>query len=316
MRILQVPPGLTEPLPDYPFESKFVSVSSDSETDPGQTLRIHYVEAGPADGQPIVFLHGNPSWSYLWRRSIQAVADLGFRAIALDLVGMGLSDRPSEIDDYTVKRHVAWIRSALIEGLELHNMILVLHDWGGIIGLRVLAEYPDRVAGVSISNTGLPERDPSEPLPEAIEATGPFAAFQKSAREAELWEPWNLLPMVITKPEVIAEVVSGYRAPYGDGHPAIGSQAFPGLLPTRPDNPMLSDNWEAWKTVEKFDKPFVTIFSDKDTIAPDGWKPLVKRIPGAKDQPHVILEGGRHFLQEDIPEAFNEALTSWLRAQF
>ena len=317
MKIIQAPSGLTASLADYPFESKFLSVPADPESDSGRTLRIHYVEAGPVDGRTVVFLHGNPSWSYLWRTSIQAVADLGYRAIAIDLVGMGLSDRPSEIDDYSVARHVEWTRSALIDGLDLHDMILVLHDWGGILGLRVLAAHPDRVAGVSISNTGLPERDPKQPLPDGpIEASGPFAAFQKMAREAAVWEPWNMLPLVITKPEVVERVRAGFRAPYAESHPAIGSQAFPGLLPTRPDNPMLTDNWEAWKTLEKFDKPFVTIFSDKDIIAPDGWKPLVKRIPGAKGQPHVILEGGGHFLQEDIPEAYNAALTAWLRANF
>jgi len=316
MKILQTPAGLTDDVSEYPFESRFVSVPVDPETDPGATLRVHYIEAGPKDGRPVVFLHGNPSWSYLWRSSLQATAALGYRAIALDLVGMGLSDRPSEIDDYTVARHVAWIRSALIDGLDLHDMILVLHDWGGIVGLRVLALHPDRVSGVAISNTGLPERDPNEPLPEGpIEASGPFAEFQKSARDAEVWEPWNLLPMVMVTP-ISDSLRAGYRAPYGETHPAIGSQAFPGLLPTRPDNPMLSDNWQAWKTLEQFAGPFVTIFSDKDIIAPDGWKPLVKRIPGAKGQPHVILEGGGHFLQEDIPEAYNEALIAWLRSEF
>ena len=316
MKIHQTPDGLTEGLPDYPFESKFVSVPVDPETNPGESLRLHYIEAGPADGRPVVFLHGNPSWSYLWRHSVQATAALGYRAIALDLVGMGLSDKPSEIDDYSVARHVAWVRSALVDGLDLHDMILVLHDWGGILGLRVLALHPDRVSGVSISNTGLPERDPKEPMPEGpIEATGPFAAFQKSAREAAVWEPWNLLPMVMAT-SISDAIRAAYHAPYGESHPAIGSQAFPGLLPTRPDNPMLPDNWEAWKVLECFEGPFVTIFSDKDIIAPDGWKPLVARVPGAKDQPHVILTGGGHFLQEDIPDAYNEALTNWLRDRF
>ena len=121
--------------------------------------------------------------------------------------------------------------------------------------------------------------------------------------------------MVMVTP-ISEETRAGYRAPYRESHPAIGSQAFPGLLPTRPDNPMLPDNWQAWKTLERFEGPFITIFSDKDIIAPDGWKPLVKRIPGAKGQAHVILEGGGHFLQEDIPDAYNEALTRWLRSQF
>lgn len=316
MKILETPDGLTRDLPEYPFESRFASVPVDAKGQPGEMLRIHYVEAGPEDGRPVVFLHGNPSWSYIWRRSIQATAALGYRAIALDHVGMGLSDKPSEIDDYTVARHVEWMRAALVDVLDLREMLLVLHDWGGIIGLRILALHPDRVSGVAISNTGLPERDPNEPLPDGpIEASGPFAAFQQSARDAQVWEPWNLLPLVMVAP-ITDEIRAGYRAPYPDSHPAIGSQAFPLLLPTRPDNPMLPDNWEAWKTLEQFEGPFVTIFSDKDIIAPNGWKSLVARVPGAKGQPHVILQGGGHFLQEDIPDAYNDALTSWLESQF
>ena len=148
-------------------------------------------------------------------------------------------------------------------------------------------------------------------MPDDREARGPFADFQKMAREAPVWEPWTLLPMVM-ETEPSAEVIAAYQAPYPDPSLTIGSRAFTQLLPTRPDNPMLPDNFEAWKVLDTFDKPFLTIFSDKDVVAPTGYQELVRRIPGANDQPHVILEGGGHFLQEDIPDAYTEALMRWL----
>ena len=310
MKILASPDGLADSLPDYPFTSRHVVVP-DGE---GGTLRIHYVDEGPRDAPPVVFLHGNPSWSYIWRRQIAAVAARGYRAIAPDLGGMGLSDKPSEMGDYTVARHVAWMRAALIDALALDRVTFVLHDWGGIIGLRILAEHPTRVARVAISNTGLPERDPSLPLPEGpIEASGPFVHFQQMAREIPRWEPWTMLEMCMATP-VSDEVRRGYAAPYPDQALTVGSRAFTQLLPTRPDNPMLPDNWRAWKVLERFDGPFVTIYSDRDIVAPSGYRQFVERVPGAKGQPHVILAGGGHFLQEDVSEEYNRVLVEWLGA--
>ena len=308
MRILRSASGLTAGLADYPFESHYVEVPSGG----GQMIRMHYIDEGPRDQPPVVFVHGNPSWSYIWRHSVTAAVNAGHRCIAVDLVGMGLSDKPSEIDDYSVERHVQWLGSALFDQLNLHDITFVLHDWGGIIGLRLVAEQPHRFARISFSNTGFPERDPSEPLPDGpIVARGAFAAFQKMAREAAVWEPWTLLAGVMVTP-VTPEVTAGYKAPYPDPETTIGSRAFTQLLPTKPDNPMLVPNWHAWKVLEQFERPFVTIFSDRDVVAPTGYIPLVQRVPGAKGQPHVILEGGGHFVQEDIPEAFNAALLDWM----
>lgn len=162
-----------------------------------------------------------------------------------------------------------------------------------------------------ISNTGLPWRDMNEPLPGVIEATGPYADFQEMARLAPVWEPWTMLRMVmVTEPE--PEVRHGYQTPYPDPSLTIGSRAFTHLLPTRPDDPMYADNFEAWKVLDEWTKPVLTIYSDRDLVAPDSWKDIVARIPGATGQPHVILEGGGHFLQEDISEAYTETLIDWL----
>jgi haloalkane dehalogenase len=309
VKILSTPDDAADEVAGYAAERHYVTIPSGD----GQDLRVHLVDVGDPTAPPVVFLHGNPSWSYIWRHQIAAVNAAGYRAIAPDLVGMGMSDKPSELDDYTVERHVAWMRSLLYDALDLHDITFVLHDWGGIIGLRLTGEQPDRVARLVVSNSGLPTRDPDEPLPDSIEAEGPYAAFQEMARTAPRWEPWTLLPMVmVTEPN--PDVVAGYRAPYPDQPLTIGSRAFTQLLPTRPDNPMLPANYGAWKVLDEFTKPVLTIFSDKDTVAPDGWRAIVERIPGAAGQPHVILEGGGHFLQEDIPEAYNTALVDWLGA--
>lgn len=309
MKILSTPEGVADDLPGYPTDRRYISIPAGD----GQDLRVHLVDAGDPDAPVVVFLHGNPSWSYLWRHPIAAAVDAGYRAIAPDLVGMGLSDKPSEMDDYSVANHVAWMRSLLFDRLNLHDITFVLHDWGGIIGMRLTAEQPDRVSRMVISNTGLPWRDMDELLPEVVEASGPLADFQKFARDAPVWEPWKLLSMVmVTEPS--GEVTTGYRAPYPDSSLTIGSRAFTQLLPTRPDNPMYPANSEAWAVLEQFTKPVLTIFSDKDSVAPEGWRPIVARIPGANDQPHVILEGGGHFLQEDLPEQYSATLLAWLGA--
>jgi len=310
MRILRSPDDAIDGLGGYPAERRRVEIPAGD----GERLRVHLVDAKPGGSSPapvVVMLHGNPSWSYLWRFQVGPLVEAGYRVIVPDLVGMGMSDKPSDLDDYTVERHVEWMRALLVDELAISDVDMVLHDWGGIIGMRLAAENPGLVNRMVISNTGLPDRDPAEPLPDNIEASGPFADFQRMAREAPVWEPWTMLPMVMVT-EARAEVVEGYRAPYPDPSLTIGSRAFTQLLPTRPDNPMYPANHEAWKVFEQWTKPVLTIFSDKDIVAPDGWKPIVARIPGAADQPHVILEGGGHFLQEDIPEAYTETLLSWL----
>jgi haloalkane dehalogenase len=307
MQILRSPDDAIADVIDYPSARRYIEIPAGD----GQRLRVHVVDAGPPDGPVVVFLHGNPSWSYIWRYQIEAVVAAGYRAIAPDLVGMGMSDKPSELTDYSVAGHVEWMRSLLLDALALHDMTFVLHDWGGVIGMRIAAEHPERAERLVISNTGLPWRDLEEPLPDPIEASGPYVAFQEMARVAPVWEPWAMLPMVMASPPSEA-VQHAYRAPYPDPSLTIGSRAFTQLLPTRLDNPMYPDNYRAWKVFEQWTKPVLTIFSDRDVVAPHGWKPIVERIPGAFGQPHVILKGGGHFLQEDVSEAYNAALLAWL----
>ena len=192
MKILRTPDDAADGLAGYPSERRWVEIPSGD----GQRLRVHLVDANPDASSVIVLLHGNPSWSYLWRHQIGALVHAGYRVIAPDLVGMGMSDKPAALDDYTVERHVEWMRALLVDALALSDIDMVLHDWGGIIGMRLAAENPGLTRRMVISNTGLPDRDPAEPLPEMIEAEGPYADFQKMALDAPVWEPWMLLPFV------------------------------------------------------------------------------------------------------------------------
>ena len=306
--IVRTPIGLADPLDDFPWQVREVTVAFG-----GDSLRVRHVDEGPRDAPVVVFLHGNPSWMYIWRESIRAVTAAGLRAIAIDLVGMGLSDRPAAMEDYSVQRHIDWTRAALDE-IGVERCVLVLHDWGGIIGMRLAADEPDRFVGMCISNTGLPSRDPDLALPDDADVPkGNFAGFQKFARNAPAWEPWTMLEGMMVTP-VRDEVRRGYHAPYPDQSHTIGSRTFTQLLPTTETNPMLVPNWHAWTRLESYRHPVLTLFSDRDIVAPKGWKEIVARIPGAAGQPHRILEGGGHFLQEDIPADYNAALVAWLES--
>lgn len=314
MQIIRTPDERFEKLADYPFAPHYAEIP-DLE---GGRLRMHYVDEGPRDADPIVFIHGNPSWSYLWRKIIPPVVAAGNRAIAVDLIGLGRSDKPTRMQDFSVARHVEWTRSALIDVLGLTNITFVLHDWGGIVGLRTLHHHRDRVARVCLTNTGMFLRDPAEAMPPPgpqgkIEASGPFAAFQQMVRETPDWPHWEMLRSLCVT-EITQEVVDGYHAPYPSAEYLCGNRQFTQLLATTPDNPQYPDNWEAWQTIKQFDGPMVTIFSDKDQVARGAEKRFIEEVPGCQGQPHVILAGGGHFLQEDIPDAFLAALLPWLEA--
>ncbi len=310
MKIIRTPETCFEGLYQYDFEPNYAEVP---DLDGGR-LRVHYIEAGPKDAVPIVFIHGNPTWSYAWRNVVPTVAEAGYRAIAVDLVGLGRSDKPTEMSDYTVARHVEWIRSALIDALDLHDITLVLQDWGGIVGLRILAQHADRIARVCLSNSGMFLRDPATTIePEDLEPKGPFAAFQKMVRETPDWEHWETVRM-LTLSDLPQEVVDGYHAPYPEAKYLSGNRQFTQMLATTADNPQLPDNWEAWQEIQKFERPFVTIFTDQDQISATGYKAFVENVPGTRGQPHEIIKGGSHFFQEDVVEEFNRSLIAWLKS--
>ena len=310
MKFHRTPDERFEDLADYPFRPNYADVS-DFE---GGTLQMHYVDEGPRDGPVAVLIHGNPTWSYMWRKLIPVLANAGYRTIAIDLIGMGRSDKPSRMKDYSIARHQAWVEEALFENLGLTDANMILHDWGGVIGLRAIANHQSRVASVVLSNTGLPFRDPSE-----AEMATPIAnqkmlrRFQLYVRFNPWWKHWNMLRQIV-RTEMTDEEVAGFAAPYPSAKFTIGNRAFTQMLPTKHDNPMLVDNWHALEKLKDFEKPFLTLYSDKDVVAPTGYRSVRPAIPGTRDFETIILPGGSHFLLEDIPEDFAREVFAFLTA--
>ena len=310
MDFLRTPDECFDNLPDYPFSPNYVDVS-DCE---GGTVRMHYVDEGPRDGQPVVMIHGNPTWSYMWRKLIPVLAETGYRTIAIDLIGMGRSDKPKKMSDYTIARHEAWVTEALFENLDLKNAHLILHDWGGIIGLRAIADYQDRVASVIMSNTGFPVRDPDEPITMmARPGAKMLRGFQLYVRFRKNWQHWKTLSRIVLSKMPKADV-AGYAAPYPDKKYLTGNRQFTQMLPTRNDNPVLTENWHALQKLKNFEKPFLNLFSDKDQVAPKGFSSVRPMIPGTRDHEPIILKGGSHFLLEDVPEEYAAEALKFLKS--
>ncbi len=282
MDVLRTPDERFAALPGYPFEPHYVEIDR---------LRMHYVDEGPRDAAPVLMLHGEPSWSYLYRKMIPLFAAAGLRAVAPDLIGFGRSDKPTRRQDYTYQRHVDWVRG-FIETLDLRQITLVCQDWGGLIGLRLVAEESQRFARVVAANTALPTGDDGPPGPA-------FEGWLKFSQEVpEL--PVGMILQNATVSELPAEVVAAYDAPFPDESYKAGARQFPALVPIAPDDPAAPANRRAWEILETLEIPFVTAFSDGDPVLGHMAHTLHERIPGAQGQPQDQLQGGGHFLQEDI----------------
>ncbi len=286
MKTLRTPDERFADLTGYPFASNYAEISDQD----GGTLRVHYLDEGPGDAAPIVLLHGEPSWSYLYRTMIPTLVAAGHRCIAPDLVGFGKSDKPAEKSDYTYERHVGWMRELLIDTLDLTGATFFGQDWGGLVGLRVVAENPDRFERVVVGNTGLPTGEHS---PSAA-----FMAWQKFSQETPVFDIGFLLQSATNTTLTDAEVAA-YDAPFPDDSYKEGARIFPSLVPTSPDDPAADANKAAWEVFKRWDKPFVCCFSDGDPVTAGGDKPFRALVPGAQGQPHVTIAGANHFFQED-----------------
>jgi haloalkane dehalogenase len=286
MEALRTPDDRFVDLPEFPFAPHYVDVD-DSE---GGTLRVHYLDEGPADGDVVLLMHGEPSWSFLYRKMIPVLVDAGLRCVAPDLVGFGRSDKPTKREDYSYARHVAWMRETLFDRLGLDAVTLVGQDWGGLVGLRLVGEHPERFARVVAANTGLPTGD--QPMSEA------FLAWQKFSQETPVFN----VGMIVNggcRSDLTPDVVAGYDAPFPDDSFTAGARMFPLLVPTSPSDPAADDNRKAWETLSAFDRPFLTAFSDADPVTRGGESVFQKLVPGAAGRQHVTIAGGGHFLQED-----------------
>jgi haloalkane dehalogenase len=253
-------------------------------------LRVAFLDEGPPEAAPVLLMHGEPSWSFLYRSMVKPLVDAGHRVIAPDLVGFGRSDKPSRAEDYTYARHVGWMRQAIVEGLDLSGICLVGQDWGGLIGLRLLAEHADRFARVVVANTGLPTGDGR--MSEA------FDRWQKFSQTSPAFDIGRIVSSGCVT-QLPPAVVAGYDAPFPADEYKAGARIFPSLVPTRPDDPAAEANRQAWKVLERWEKPFLTAFSDQDPITGGGEQIFQRTVPGARGQQHVTISGAGHFLQED-----------------
>jgi haloalkane dehalogenase len=301
MDAVRTPDDRFEGLPGWSFAPRYVQVA-DGE---GGSLRVHYVDEGPADGAPVLLLHGEPSWGYLYRHMIPDLVAAGHRCIVPDLVGFGRSDKPTQQGDHTYARHVEWMREALFDHLDLTDLTFFGQDWGGLIGLRLVAEHPGRYARVAVGNTGLSTGD--RPMGDA------FMAWQEFARTTEVFPVGAIVDGGCTT-ALPPEVVAGYDAPFPDDAYLAGPRVMPSLVPTTPDDPASEANRAAWESLGRFDKPFLCTFSDADPITRGGDRVFHKLVPGTAGQPHTTIEGGGHFLQEDRGRELAAVLIGWMAA--
>lgn len=297
--IYHTPDSRFDALPEFPFAAHYVDIE-----DPRLgTLRMHYVDENAQGAQTVLLLHGEPSWSYLYRKMIPPLVAAGLRVIAPDLVGFGRSDKPGAIADYSYAGHVGWMTS-FVDALGLRDINLFCQDWGGLIGLRVVASAPDRFARLAIANTGLP--DGSQSMPPA------FIKWQRFAR----WSPYFPIGKIIERASQtpLSEAEQrAYDAPFPGRCYKAAARALPLLVPTSVDDPGAVANRAAWQVLETFDKPVLTLFSDKDPVTRGGEAVIQRRIPGAKGQPHETMRGGGHFLQEDVAPELATALIALIR---
>src|SRR5690348_7423882 len=296
MKVLQTAEERFAGLPDFGYQPRYADAGG---------LRLAYVEAGPPAGEPVLLLHGEPSWSFLYRKVIPVLAGAGLRVIAADLIGFGRSDKPALIADHSYARHVEWIRAFAFDALGLAGVTLVGQDWGGLIGLRLVAEHPDRFARVVAANTGLPTGD--QPMPDV------WLRFREVVRTAPTLSVSRLVQSGC-QTALAPEVLAAYEAPFPDPAYAAAVRAMPNLVPATPDDPASEANRAAWRQLSTWDKPFLVAFSDRDPVT-GGMAPILKCvIPGAAGLEHPVIAGAGHFLQEDAGERLGTVIADLIRA--
>lgn len=288
MKYLRTPDSCFENVIDYNFPPHYKDVD-DGE---GGKLRVHYIDEGDANGETVLLMHGEPSWSFLYRKMVGPLVQAGHRVIAVDLVGFGRSDKPSLRSDYSYARHVSWMLD-WFDQMKFNQLTLVCQDWGGLIGLRLVAARPDRFARVVTANTALPTGNSG--------ASEAFVQWQKFSQEVPEFPTGDIINGGCTT-DLSREVIDAYNAPYPDESYKEGARQFPLLVPTSTDDPEHQANVDAWKILATFEQPWLTAFSDSDPITKGGDKVFQTSIPGAKNQRHTTIKNGGHFLQEDAGE--------------
>jgi haloalkane dehalogenase len=279
--ILQTPTERFQNLEGYPFKPNYVSVA--------EGVKMHFVDEGNPSGEVVLLMHGEPTWSYLYRKMIPGLVEAGFRVIAPDLIGFGKSDKFSDLEDYSYQNHIDWVKNFL-QAIDLQNITLFCQDWGGLLGLRIVAENPALFVRVVASNTGLPTGD--QPSSDA------FKQWQEYSQSVPVLPVGNIVNGGCVN-KLSAEEIAAYDAPFPDESYKAGPKIFPKLVPTTPADPANQANRKAWEVLMKFKKPLLTCFSDSDPITKGGDMVLQQLIPGAANQNHTTIIGAGHFLQEE-----------------
>jgi haloalkane dehalogenase len=292
VKVLRTPESRFVGLPDYPFAPHY------TEVEPG--LRMHFVDEGPSSACPVLMLHGEPSWSFLYRKMIPRFAEAGFRALAPDLIGFGKSDKPTSTADYSYEKHVRWITRWLI-AQDLRGITLICQDWGSLIGLRVAAENEERFARIVVANGFLPTARNAVPAA--------FRIWRAFARYSPIFPIGRIVASgCVSKPS--EAVRQAYDAPFPDRRYCAGARIFPALVPTSEADPAIPANRRAWEVLGRWNKPVLTLFGKNDPILGQADKLLQQHIPGASGQPHERFWGG-HFVQEDRGEHLAERILAW-----
>ena len=324
MKTLRTPDECFDNLPDYPFAPNYLTVA---DTEGGQ-LRVHYLDEGPADGPVVLLIHGQPVWSYLYRFMIPLLVDKGFRVIVPDLVGFGRSDKPTKIDDYTYARHVTWMSDWLTQ-MDLQDVTVFFQDWGSLIGLRLVAAFPERFSHVVLSNGGLPvgmiqgfigkvfqwvypriKVVNAEELPARFKSNFPapgFLYWRKYCAQNSNFAIADVLKVTSDKP-LSADELDAYEAPFPDQNYMAGARKFPTLVPVFENEAEVPENKAAWRVLRKFDKPFMCAFSDNDPVTAGGEKKFIEQVPGCEGVKHRTISDAGHFVQQDQPEHCVQAI--------
>jgi haloalkane dehalogenase len=301
MEILRTPDDRFDGLTGWPYPPHYTEI--DAGDGSGARLRVHHVDEGPPSAAPILCLHGEPSWGYLYRKLIPVLVAAGHRVVVPDLVGFGRSDKPAARDDYTYQRHVDWMTAWML-ALDLQHVTLVCQDWGGLIGLRLAAEHADRFDRLVVANTFLPTGDgtPSDA----------FLAWQRYSQETPVFAVGRIVAGGCATKPLAPEVVAAYDAPFPDDRYTAGARQFPALVPTSPDDPAAPANRKAWEVLSRWEKPVLCAFADNDPITAGGDRAFQARVPGTRGMPHTTIAGAGHFLQEDKGEELAEVIVGFL----
>jgi len=305
-------------LPGFPFAPHYVDVANPHHS---EKLRMHYVDEGPRDAPVVLMVHGEPAWSFLYRKLIPVFADAGLRAVAVDQIGFGRSDKPTRPSHYSFEHHVEWVRQ-LVVALDLQDVTLVCQDWGGPIGMGVVAREMDRFSRICAANTMLhtAESGLAGRIEWAAHAEGELDSTVSTAlldwRMASTRSPdFEASPSIpfATARGVTDEVAAAYDAPFPSEWHKAGMRQYPILIPVTESDEGAAINRETWSALARFDRPFLTLFGDSDPPT-RGWAEIFQeRVPGAKGQPHQTLERAGHFWQEDCGAEAAAILVEWIR---